>query len=168
MSTEKLHGEAAALVAALTARAETLAVAESLTGGMLAAMVTGVPGASAVFRGGVTAYATDVKASLLGVPEEAVRLVGVVSAEIAGAMADGALRRLGATYALSTTGVAGPDPQEGKPVGTVFVAVAGPGVSQVLDLQLAGDRQTIRVDTCLAALGLLRRTLDQAGTEGDA
>jgi nicotinamide-nucleotide amidase len=83
-------------------------------------------------------------------------------------MADGARRRLGSTYALSTTGVAGPDPQEGKPVGTVFVAVAGPGVAQILDLRLAGDRQTIRVDTCLAALGLLRRTLDQAGTEGGA
>jgi nicotinamide-nucleotide amidase len=168
VSTETLHAEAAALVATLTARADTLAVAESLTGGMLAATVTGVPGASAVFRGGVTAYATDVKASLLGVPEEAVRSVGVVSAEVAQAMADGARCRLGSTYALSTTGVAGPDPQEGKPVGTVFVAVAGPGVAQVLDLRLAGDRQTIRVDTCLAALGLLRRTLDQAGTEGDA
>ncbi|MGH3315108.1 MAG: CinA family protein, partial [Nocardioidaceae bacterium] len=94
--------------------------------------------------------------------------VGVVSADVAEAMADGARRRLGSTYALSTTGVAGPDPQEGKPVGTVFVAVAGPGVAQVLDLRLAGDRQTIRVDTCLAALGLLGRTLDQAGTDGDA
>jgi nicotinamide-nucleotide amidase len=187
VSTETLHAEAAALVATLTARADTLAVAESLTGGMLAASLTGVPGASAVFRGGVAAYATDVKTTLLDVPDEAVRSVGVVSAEVAEAMAHGARRRLGSTYALSTTGVAGPDPQEGKPVGTVFVAVAGPaepqdadpaapgggpggepGVATVLALRLAGDRQTIRVDTCVAALGLLRRTLDQAGTLGDA
>jgi nicotinamide-nucleotide amidase len=105
---------------------------------------------------------------MLDVPEQAVRSVGVVSAEVAEAMADGVRRRLGSAYALSTTGVAGPDPQEGKEVGTVFVGLAGPGGAEVLDLRLTGDRQTIRVDTCLAALALLGRTLDRAGTERGA
>ena len=93
-------------------------------------------------------------------PDALVRSDGVVSASVAEAMARGARARLGSTYALSTTGVAGPDSQEGKPVGTVFVAVSGPEGTQAEELRLRGDRQAIRQRTCLAALGELRRRLD--------
>lgn len=167
MAPDGLHEQAVDVLAVLTSRGATLAVAESLTGGLLAATLTAVPGASAVFRGGVTAYATDVKTALLAVPATVVRSVGVVSAEVAAAMAQGARERLGATYALSTTGVAGPDSQEGKPVGTVFVAVAGPDGVEAAALQLAGARQAVREHACLDALRLLRRTLDAAGTAAD-
>ncbi len=157
------YDEAAAVLAALSGAGHTLAVAESLTGGLLAATLTDVPGASAVFRGGVCAYATDVKTTLLDVPDALVRSDGVVSSAVAEAMARGVRQTLGATYALGTTGVAGPDPQEGRPVGTVFVAVAGPAGVQSQELRLEGDRPRIRSSTCLAALQLLRRTLDASG-----
>jgi len=155
----ELYDEAATVLAALSAGGHTLGVAESLTGGLLAATLTDVPGASAVFRGGVCAYSTDVKVALLDVADHLVRTHGVVSGAVAEAMATGARTRLGATFALSTTGVAGPDSQEGKPVGTVFVGVSGPDGAATQELRLRGDRQAIRQSTCLAALGVLRRTL---------
>ena len=158
----RLYREAAAVLDALSAAGDTLAVAESLTGGLLAATVTDVPGASAVFRGGVCAYSSDLKVSLLDVPDELVRSEGVVSASVAEAMARGARARLGSTYALSTTGVAGPDAQEGKPVGTVFVAVCGPEGTDAEELRLQGDRHAIRQSTCLAVLGVLGRRLGAA------
>lgn len=167
MTDEHLYAEAADVLATLTASGRTLAVAESLTGGQLAATLTDVPGASAAFRGGVCAYATDVKTSLLDVPAALVDAVGVVSREVAAAMALGVRDRLGATYGLGTTGVAGPEPQEGRQVGTVFVAVAGPAGAETLALRLAGDRAGIRLGTCREALGLLRRTLAVAGTSAD-
>ncbi len=105
----------------------TLATAESLTAGLVCATLAAVPGASDVLRGGVVAYASDVKATVLGVDPAVIAAYGVVSAECAGAMARGAATLLQATWAVSTTGVAGPDRQEDKPVGTVHVAVAGPG-----------------------------------------
>jgi nicotinamide-nucleotide amidase len=155
--------EAAAVLEALSAAGHTLAVAESLTGGLLSATITDVPGASAAFRGGVCAYSSELKVSLLDVPDDLVRSDGVVSASVAAAMARGARRRLGSTYALSTTGVAGPDPQEGKPVGTVFVAVDGPEGMDTLELRLQGDRRAIRRSTCLAVLGALHRRLGPGG-----
>lgn len=146
------------LLTRLRERGATLAVAESLTGGRLAAAVTAVPGASAVFRGGVVAYASDVKMSVLGVPAEQVAEHGVVSAECAAAMAMGARALLGATFAVSTTGVAGPALQEGKPAGTVFVGLAGPdGAVHTERLDLAGDRSAITDQTTVAALELLAR-----------
>jgi nicotinamide-nucleotide amidase len=154
-----LRAVAADLLAEMTRRGHTLAVAESLTGGMLSVALTDVAGASAAFRGGVTAYATDLKCTLLGVAEPTVRSDGVVSAPVAAAMAEGARRRLGSTYALGTTGVAGPDPQEGLPPGTVFVAVAGPDGTATERLDLDGDRHAVRDGTCRAALDLLARTL---------
>ena len=162
VSAELFH-EAAAVLETLSVGGHTLAVAESLTGGLLAATITDVPGASAVFRGGVCAYSSDLKVSLLDVPDDLVRSAGVVSAPVAEAMARGVRVRLGSTYALSTTGVAGPDPQEDKPVGTVFVAVAGPDATEAEELRLQGDRQAIRQHTCLAVLGALRRRLGAAG-----
>ncbi len=103
----------------------TIAVAESLTGGQLAAALTAVPGASAVFRGSITAYATDLKAAVLGVDGLLLDQVGAVHGEVARQMADGVRRVCRADLGLATTGVAGPEPQDGQPVGTVFVAVAG-------------------------------------------
>lgn len=146
---------AAAVVAALTARGETLAVAESLTGGLLGAAVTEVPGASVVFRGGVTAYATELKGELLGVPADLLALVGAVDARVADGMAEGVRRLLRADWGLSTTGVAGPSPQDGSPVGTVFVGCAGPDGTVVRRLALSGDRDSIRRESVLAALSLL-------------
>ncbi|MFD9904940.1 CinA family protein [Streptomyces sp. NPDC059063] len=107
-------------------RGETLAVAESLTGGLVAAEVTAVPGASRAFRGAVTAYATELKRDVLGVDGALLAARGAVDAEVALQMAAGARRLLGADWGVATTGVAGPEPQDGQPVGTVFVAVAGP------------------------------------------
>jgi len=124
--------EVAALAEQVLARAKdlglTVAVAESLTGGQLAAAFTSVPGASAVFRGSVTAYATDLKASILGVDAQLLAEVGAVHDEVARQMAEGVRRVCRADVGLATTGVAGPDPQDGKPVGTVFVAFAGRGL----------------------------------------
>ncbi|MBS2938298.1 nicotinamide-nucleotide amidohydrolase family protein [Nocardioides sp. J2M5] len=137
----------------------TVACAESLTGGLLAARLTDVPGASRALVGGVVSYATRVKVSLLDVPEDVVARHGVVSGECAAAMAQGVRRRLDATWGVSTTGVAGPDPQEGHPAGTVWVGVAGPDGLRTRLLALEGDRSGIREATCAAALDLLVETM---------
>jgi nicotinamide-nucleotide amidase len=142
-------------VGLLIERGETIAAAESLTGGLLAAALTSVPGASAAFRGGIVAYATDLKAAVLGVPDNLLEQRGAVDRDVAEAMADGARSRLGTTVGISTTGVAGPDPADGKPVGTVFVAVAGPGGTVSRELALTGDRQAIRAASVESALDLL-------------
>lgn len=146
---------AADLVAKLTASGQTVAVAESLTGGLVAAALTDIAGASVVIRGGVIAYATDIKARVLGVDEALLALAGSVDAEVAEQMASGVRSLMGATYGLATTGVAGPDPADGKPVGTVYVAVVGPGSSRVKALGLSGDRAGIRAQSVLAVLALL-------------
>jgi nicotinamide-nucleotide amidase len=139
----------------LRARGDTIAVAESLTGGMLAAALTAIPGASAAFRGGVVSYATDLKAALLGVPAALLERHGAVHPDVARAMADGVRSRLGATVGVATTGVAGPDPQDGQPVGTVYVAVSAGGGTAVRSLALSGSRQQIRQATVERSLGLL-------------
>ena len=121
----------ARVLALLEERGETVATAESLTGGRLAAALTGVPGASRTYVGGVVAYATSVKEELLGVPAALVERYGVISAECALAMARGAAGVTGAAWGIGTTGVAGPDGQDGHPPGTVHVGLVGPGVSTV-------------------------------------
>ncbi len=146
---------AADLVARLTASGQTVAVAESLTGGLVAAALTDIAGASVVVRGGVIAYATDIKSRVLGVDERLLALAGSVDPEVAEQMAGGVRALMGATYGLATTGVAGPDPADGRPVGTVYVAVAGPGSSRVRALALSGDRAGIRAQSVLAVLALL-------------
>jgi nicotinamide-nucleotide amidase len=155
--------EARAVLAALKEVGQTLAVAESLTGGLLAATLVEVPGASAVFRGGVVAYATDLKARLLDVPARLLADRGPVDAEVAVALAEGARGRCLADWGLATTGVAGPDPQGGQPVGRVYVAVCGPGISDVRELTLSGDRAAIRAGSVTAVLALL---LDKLPGEG--
>lgn len=139
----------------LSTRGATVAVAESLTGGLLGAALTETPGASTTFRGGITAYASALKASLLGAdPGEP-----VVSASTAAAMAAGARERLGATYGLALTGVAGPEEQDGQPPGTVHLALAGPDGGEARLLRLPGDRARVRQLAVTSALDLLRRHL---------
>lgn len=153
------------LVTRLTAAGQTVAVAESLTGGLVTAALTEVAGASWVVRGGVLAYAKDVKAQLLGVDEVLLARVGAVDADVAEQMAAGVRTLMDATFGLATTGVAGPDPADGKPVGTVYVAVVGPGSSRVRALSLSGDRARIRADSVSAALALLDEELAGRVTE---
>lgn len=135
----------------------TAATAESLTGGLIGAHLTAVPGASATYRGGAVTYATDTKSSVLGVPEGLLAEHGAVHPDVAVHMARGARRLAGADYGLAVTGVAGPEPQDGQPVGTVYAAVAGPGShTRVLRFSFTGDRSGIRLDTVEGALRLLR------------
>ncbi len=151
-------------VALLRSRRQTLAVAESLTGGLLAATIVDVPGASNAFRGGLVVYATDLKATLAGVPLELLTAHGPVHPDVAAALAGGARQRCAADWGLATTGVAGPDQQGGHPVGTVYLGLAGPdGLGLVRGLELAGDRAAIRRAAVAAALDLLVHTLDEAG-----
>lgn len=149
------------VVELLTARGQTVAVAESLTGGLVAAALTSVPGASVVVRGAVVAYATDLKAALLGVPADLLARHGPVDPKVAAAMAAGVRERLGASYGVSTTGVAGPGPADGKSQGTVFIGVDGPSGSAGSGLRLEGDRQTVREATVRAALSLLVSALQE-------
>ena len=143
------------LLASLGGRGETLAVAESLTGGLLAATIVSVPGASAVFRGGLVVYATDLKATLAGVPQDLLAARGPVDGDVALALAEGARARCGADWGLATTGVAGPDPVGGHPVGEVWIGLAGPGTATAERRQFTGDRAAIRGATVAAALALL-------------
>jgi nicotinamide-nucleotide amidase len=150
---------AAGVLESLAGRGETVATAESLTGGLLSASLTDVPGASRSFVGGVVSYATRVKVAVLDVPPEVVERHGVVSEECAVAMARGVRRRLDSTWGVATTGVAGPDTQEGRPVGTVWVAVVGAERSATRLLALTGERPAIREASCGAALSLLHDLL---------
>lgn len=149
--------------ALLRAAGATVAVCESLTGGLLGAALTGEPGASRTFRGGLLTYATDVKTALAGVTEPVLAEHGAVSEPAARAMAGGCRDRLGATWGVALTGVAGPDPQEGQPAGTVHVAVTGPGHTEHRAVRLPGDRERVRVLAVTHALDLLRRALQDAG-----
>ncbi|MDO9495501.1 MAG: CinA family protein [Nocardioides sp.] len=155
---------AATINDALVAADATVATAESLTGGRLAVLLTTAPGASRSYLGGVVSYATDVKTRVLDVPAAVVDEHGVVSAACARAMADGIRRLMGTTYGVSTTGVAGPEPQEEKPPGTVYVAVAGPAGVTALSLELSGDRETIQRRTCGEALSALAVVLREEET----
>lgn len=158
-SADDLADIATGLHTLLQLREQTVATAESLTGGMVAEVLTDAPGASQTFLGGVVTYATELKVELLGVTRECVETHGVVSAQCAEAMADGVRRLVGTTYAVSTTGVAGPGPQEGKEVGTVFVAVSGPEGTTSDALELPGERDTVRRAATGAALSALTARL---------
>ncbi|MBV9593253.1 MAG: CinA family protein [Actinobacteria bacterium] len=135
----------------------TVAVAESLTGGLLCATLTRTPGASSTVRGGLVVYATELKATLAGVRPELLGERGPVDPDVALELARGVRQRLGATFGLGVTGVAGPDPQGGQPVGTVFVAVAGPEESTVAERAFTGDRDEIREAAVEGAVALLNR-----------
>lgn len=149
-------GLAQSLIAALVARSATLATAESLTGGWLGMALTSVPGSSVAYRGGLITYATDLKGSLAGVRAETLERFGAVAAPTAREMATGAADRCRADWGLAVTGVAGPEPQDGHPVGQVFVGLVGPGLpAHAEGLELSGDREQIRRQTVRAALHLL-------------
>lgn len=166
---------AADVVRLLSVRGETLAVAESLTGGLVAAEVTAVPGASKAFRGSVTAYATELKHRLLGVDITLLEQYGAVNPQVAARMAAGVRTALGADWGIATTGVAGPDEQDGQPVGTVFVALDGPfrpdsgsaGGGKVEALRLNGSRAEIRMESVRSVLALLLEELagEHSGNE---
>ena len=148
------------VVHALADAGLTVATGESLTAGLVAARLADVPGASAVLHGGVVAYQNAVKTGLLGVPEDLLTRVGAVDADVARRMALGARAALGADVGVATTGVAGPEPHQGRPVGTVFVAVAGDRGTAVEAYELDGDRTVIRTAAVDAELELLERSLD--------
>lgn len=148
------------LIGELAARGTTVAVAESLTGGRLVAALTSVPGSSAVVRGAVVAYSSDIKASLLGVDTQVLAAQGPVCADVAAQMAQGVRSRLGATYAMSTTGEAGPESASGQPVGTVHIAVSGPSGTTTSQLDLLhGGREDIQSAAVEGALRLLADVL---------
>jgi nicotinamide-nucleotide amidase len=149
----------AAVHAELVRRKATLATAESLTGGALGDLISASPGASETYLGGMVTYATEVKTRVLGVREATVEEYGVVSAECAREMAERVRDLIGTDWGVSTTGVAGPTEQEGKPVGTVFVAVAGPAGTQHRELDLDGDRAEIRQQACVSAAKLVLEAL---------
>jgi nicotinamide-nucleotide amidase len=164
--------QAAALIAALVARGETVAAAESLTAGLVCATLARVPGASAALRGGLVVYATELKTALAGVDAGLLAEHGAVHPEVAAQLAEGARERCGATWGLGLTGVAGPAAQDGVAPGTVHVGLAGPGTRTpplsgepptrgeasfvtVRTLALGGDRDLIRTESVRAAFSLL-------------
>jgi nicotinamide-nucleotide amidase len=146
----------AVVIGLLRSRGETVAVAESLTGGLLGGLLTAGRGASDGFAGGVIAYSNDAKAALLGVGDDLLAAEGAVSAAVAAAMAAGVRARLRTTYGVALTGVAGPDGQDGQPVGTVFAGLATPNGVDSTQLRLPGDRARIRQYAAVAAVNLLR------------
>jgi PncC family amidohydrolase len=154
---------------ALLARGATIAVAESLTGGLLGGALTDLAGSSSTFRGGVVAYATDLKASLLGVDPDLLSRHGAVHPDVAAAMARGVAVRLRATFGLATTGVAGPGAADGRAAGEVYVALAGPGVGgegcSVLSLRLDGGRDDVRREAVRRALAL---AVEELAGDGNA
>jgi nicotinamide-nucleotide amidase len=149
------------VLAELAGRGQTLASAESLTGGIIGALLTDVPGASDSYLGGVISYATRLKATLAGVDMTTLAELGPVAAGTAAEMARGVAETCSADWGLATTGVAGPDTQNGHPVGQVFIAVShqSSDLLSVKELQLQGDRATIRELSAAAALGLLAEAL---------
>ncbi len=155
-----MEAVARSVIAALLGRRWTLATAESLTGGGLGMALTCVPGASAVYRGGLITYATDLKASLAGVSAVTLERDGPVAPTTAAELATGAARRCAADWGLAVTGVAGPDPQDGHPVGQVFVGLVGPQRgTTVRELSLRGTRAEIREGTVRSALTALLEAL---------
>ena len=155
-------GLARLVLDAARTRGVSIAVAESLTGGLVCAQLVAVPGASLVFRGGVVAYATEVKSTVLDVDPHLLDVSGPVSSEVVLAMASGVRARLGSSLGIATTGVAGPDPQDGKAPGTAFVAVVGGAagdLGEVRALRLSGDRCAVRNGVGEAALELALEVL---------
>ena len=152
----KAHAQS--IIKNLSASGETVSVAESLTGGGLGHALTQIPGASQVFIGGIVAYTEDVKVNLLGVPHTLIDQFTVVSEEVAVAMANGALEKFGTTWAISTTGIAGPGDYLGIREGTVWIAIAGP-INQTLQLTLDSGRDGVRQGAISSAIGNFARIL---------
>jgi nicotinamide-nucleotide amidase len=148
------------LIAALRRRGETVATAESLTGGLVAALLTSVPGSSAVVTGGLVVYATPLKHELAGVSADLLAEHGPVHPEVAAQLAAGARAACGATWGIGLTGVAGPDPQDGIEPGVVHVGVSGPDTTEVRTIGIEGNRHQVRAAAVATALDLLRGLVD--------
>ena len=149
---------AADVIELLRANEQTLAVAESLTGGALGAAITSVPGSSDAFLGGVMAYSAQAKESILKVDREKIEKYGVVSEEVAIAMADGVRHLFGSTWGISTTGVAGPGDAGGVRAGTVWIAISGP-INQSTQLEVEGEREVVRTASLSSAISAFARIL---------
>jgi len=147
------------IVKTLSLRGETISTAESITGGLIGGAITGVPGSSEVFLGGVISYSNQMKKDELGITAADIKKVGVVSEAIAVAMALAIQKRTKSTWAISSTGVAGPGPIDGIPAGTVWIAIAGPKIAQGIELSIAGKREIVRFGAVESALGAFERIL---------
>lgn len=161
-----LHRLAEQSVARAIERGLTVATAESLTAGMVAAVLADTPGASGMLQGGVVAYANSVKASILGVSRELLDAAGSVDGQVAAAMAAGARTACGTDVAVATTGVAGPEAHDGKDVGTVFIGLATAEGATSFAYHFEGSRQEIRALACGAALERLLEALSPASYRG--
>ena len=153
-----LRAHANTVIAYLEDRGETVAVAESLTGGGLGHVLTYTPVASKVFLGGIIAYTNEVKINFLGIDAALIEEFSVVSEEVANAMADAAREKFGTTWGIATTGIAGPGDHQGIPEGTVWVAIRGP-INQTIQLQLDSGREAIRTGAISSAIGTFARIL---------
>ncbi|TGD86454.1 CinA family protein [Mycolicibacterium sp. CH28] len=162
MSDPLVDEAARALVTRLAGLSHTVATAESLTAGLLAATLAGVPGASAVLRGGLITYTVETKITLAGVPRELLDEFGPVAAPTAAALAEGARDRCAATWGVGLTGVAGPEPHGGHPVGTVYLGLAGPGACEVAELRLDGSRWDIRLAAVHEAVRRLHNLVERS------
>jgi nicotinamide-nucleotide amidase len=156
--SNEILGFAAEIVHELGKRGETLCTAESLTAGSVSSALVNIPGASDVFIGGISAYRNEIKISHLNVDPLLIAQHSVISQEVAVAMAKGAIKSFGAIWAISTTGVAGPNPLDGHPVGTVWIAIEGP-VSHCIELALSGDRESVRNAATSSAIATFARIL---------
>lgn len=161
MAQASINPSVEKIVNVLLERGETVAFAESCTGGLLSSQFTAMPGVSKVFYGSVVAYANEAKENFLGVARETLREHGAVSAETALEMAAGAQARFGSTWAVSITGIAGPDGgTKEKPVGTVFIGLVGPQLEQTARKQFDGNRQDVQKASAQFALDLLLAELE--------
>jgi len=154
----EILGFAAEIVEHLRQRGETISTAESLTAGAVSSALVTISGASDVFVGGVTAYRDEIKTSPLGIDPELIEKYSVISEEVAVAMAEGARKKIGSTWAISTTGIAGPGDYLGIREGTVWIAIAGP-INQTLQLTLDGGRDGVREGAISSAIGTFARIL---------
>jgi nicotinamide-nucleotide amidase len=147
------------IVESLKSKGETLSIAESLTGGALTSEIVSVPGASHILKGSIVAYSVEIKVHELSVSQDIIDKVGVVSEEVALAMADGVKARMNSTWSIASTGVAGPGPHHGIPAGTVWLAIVGPDTRETVKLALEGDRERVRRGAVESALGVFARIL---------
>ena len=154
----EILGLAAEVVDSLRARGETLSTAESLTAGAVSSAIVSVAGASDVFVGGVTAYRDEIKISHLSIDPALIQEHTSVSEQVAVAMARGAINSFDTTWGIATTGVAGPNPLDGHPVGAVWVAIEGP-ICQTIELSLSGERESVRNAATASAIATFARIL---------
>ncbi|MBM3743081.1 MAG: CinA family protein [Actinobacteria bacterium] len=149
------------IINTLQYRKETIAVAESITGGKLAAALTSAPGSSKVFLGGIVAYSIESKVQELGIPKRLINKFGVYSEEIALEMANGVRKKFNSDWSIASTGVAGPGPAEETPAGSIWLVIIGPQATQNIRLSLQGSREEIRVGAVTSAVATLERILEQ-------